>query len=221
MTFSLFLSLSSHLHLSSHVCLSLFSSSSLFTRLSLFLSSSFIFISLGLSLFSSLPLFSLGLSLFIFIFLLASIPHCISPEKSDLTHVPECVSRGPFVDWRIARSVWNKVYLLRPRGTWKKGTCAGHGDVLVVLLWCGVCCGVVCVVVWCGVVWCVLCGLRLPSKRFVVAPAVFPRMFEILAALTFGALRKKTHLCHQHSRTSHKKEKTMKTRRPRVVSNVS
>ena len=103
LTFSLFLSLSSHLHLSSHVCLSLFSSSSLFTRLSLFLSSSFIFISLGLSLFSSLPLFSLGLSLFIFIFLLASIPHCISPEKSDLTHVPECVSRGPFVDWRIAR----------------------------------------------------------------------------------------------------------------------
>ena len=29
-----------------------------------------------------------------------------------------------------------------------------------------------------------------PSKRFVVTPAVYPRLFEILTTLTFGALRK-------------------------------
>ena len=39
---------------------------------------------------------------------------------------------------------------------------------------------------------CVLCVLCCdPSKRCVVAPAVYSRVFEILTTLTFGALRKK------------------------------
>ena len=38
------------------------------------------------------------------------------------------------------------------------------------------------------VVCCVLCCD--PSKRFMVTPVVRPRLFELLAALTFGALRR-------------------------------
>ena len=42
-----------------------------------------------------------------------------------------------------------------------------------------------------GVVWCVLCAVCCdPSKRFTVSPVVYPRVFKILTALTFGALRK-------------------------------
>ena len=46
---------------------------------------------------------------------------------------------------------------------------------------CCVLCGVCCVL-------CVVCCD--PSKRFMVNPVVYPRVFEILTTLTFGALRK-------------------------------
>ena len=58
-------------------------------------------------------------------------------------------------------------------------------------------------------------------KRFIVTPAVCPRLFEFLTTLTFGALRKN----HTVSRAleviekAHKTE-TKRTRRPRAVSNV-
>ena len=62
--------------------------------------------------------------------------------------------------------------------------------------------------------------------RVLVTPAVSPRVFEILTTLTFGALRKKITLCQQDLRPSQKKTRkkktrTMKPRRPRVVSNIS
>ena len=93
-------------------------------------------------------------------------------RHADLTYVPRCVRLGPLVDCRIARSVWNKVVL---------STCIYTDLVplerripvpaleMEMCLWCP--CGVF-------VVWCVSfsCGLRLPSKRLVVTPAVCPRL---------------------------------------------
>ena len=63
----------------------------------------------------------------------------------------------------------------------------------------------------------------LTSMRVQVTPAVHPRMLEILTTLTFGALRKKSHCANSHSRPwkKHEKIRTVKPRRPSVVSHVS
>ena len=62
--------------------------------------------------------------------------------------------------------------------------------------------------------------------RVLVTPTVYPRVFEILTTLTFGALRKKSQCVtdirgHHKENEKKKKKKKMKPRRPRVVSNVS
>ena len=81
-------------------------------------------------------------------------------------------------------------------------------------------CVAVAVAVALAVVCCVVCCDT--SKRFTVTPVLYSRVFEILSALTFGALRKKKH-CVNSVRDHRKKKgkRTMKPRRPRVVSHVS
>ena len=57
-----------------------------------------------------------------------------------------------------------------------------------------------------------------------VTPAIYPRVFEILTTLTFGALRKSHSVSptfEDITKKKNKKTKTMKPRRPRVLSNVS
>ena len=56
-------------------------------------------------------------------------------------------------------------------------------------LWCGVLCGVL-------VVWCVLflCGLRLPSKRLAVTPAVCPRLFGHSHHVDIWSTAQKNHI---------------------------
>ena len=65
-------------------------------------------------------------------------------------------------------------------------------------------CVAVAVAVALAVVCCVVCCDT--SKRFTVTPVLYSRVFEILSALTFGALRKKK-LCQQRSRPPQKKRK--------------
>ena len=110
--------------------------------------------------------------------------------------MPGCVGLGPFVS--------------------RDAVCV----VVCVLLWCVVvCCAVLCCVFvcCCGVLWCcccvvvllwccvvvLWCGLRLHSKRFFVAPAVYPRVFEILTTSTFGALRKYHNVSQKTNKTKH------------------
>ena len=63
--------------------------------------------------------------------------------------------------------------------------------------------------------------ISLPSMRVLVTPAVYPRLFEFLTTLTFGALRKKHILSPIFEDIAKNTKKTTKPRRPRVVSNVS
>ena len=59
-------------------------------------------------------------------------------------------------------------------------------------------------------------------KRFIVTPAVCPRLFEFLTTWTFGALRKNHIVSRAHEVIENKthKTETKKTSRPRAVSNV-
>ena len=67
---------------------------------------------------------------------------------------------------------------------------------LVCVVWCVVCavCGVWCMESVCCVVCvcCVCCGVVCDnsSKRFMVTPVVYPRVFEFVPSLTTGTLRK-------------------------------
>ena len=72
----------------------------------------------------------------------------------------------------------------------------------------------------CGV-WCVVCVVCCDSsKRFMVTPIVYPRVFENLTTLTFGALRTNHNVSptFEDIQKTHKTE-TKKTRHPRAVSN--
>ena len=83
---------------------------------------------------------------------------------------------------------------------------------------CGSCCVVLRCVLWCVVLWCccVVCGY--PSKRFLVTPAVCPRLFAFLTTLTVRALHK-NHIVSTAFETIAKTE--TKKNSPRAVSNVS
>ena len=76
-------------------------------------------------------------------------------------------------------------------------------------------------VVLCCVVWCVVVTLQRDSWLLL---SLVRACFEFLATLTFGALREKSHCFNSvrdHRKKNTKKTRTMKPRRPRVVSNVS
>ena len=74
---------------------------------------------------------------------------------------------------------------------------------------CCCCCGC-CVVRVCCVVCCD------PSKRFMVTPVVCPRLFEFLATLTFGALRKNHNVSTAFETIAKKKRRKQKQRKPVV-----
>ena len=107
---SLFISISL-LNFISHVSLCLSLSLSLHNSLCLYLLSSLMSHTLSLSLFISLS-FSCQLTLSLrnendhdHLFSRLSFSLSLCTHSSDLPCVPECVGLGPFVDWRVARSV--------------------------------------------------------------------------------------------------------------------